>query len=276
LLQEDLGKSGVCLAGRTLIIMLDSTGAYAKYKRQTEQLLDFAVMICYAAPHLSRAIVDAQGRATEAIGPPDHFRQNATSVDALRGRLTTYQPQLAAHIALSSFSFFEAFIKDAVLEMLAWHGGAAGWKTRVDAFTRTLPAEMLAHKRKLQETPKKGHAHRYRKHSKALNAAGFKYPSSLLSSYAAALLEERVSRDALRASEIPDLLIKGLHMAEADVNPSRFGEIRAKRNQIAHGKAGPLTLAAALKIAKELHTLAAKVDFHLREHFFVIEEYSVG
>jgi hypothetical protein len=42
---------------------------------------------------------------------------------------------------------------------------------------------------------------------------------------------------------------------------------------LAHGDPVRIELRAAMQASKDLHALAAKVDRHLIEHFFVMEEY---
>ena len=54
----------------------------------------------------------------------------------------------------------------------------------------------------------------------------------------------------------------------------RFNEIRGMRNNVAHGNPVTIELRAAMQAVKDLHALAAQVDKHLAEHFFVIEEYA--
>jgi hypothetical protein len=50
--------------------------------------------------------------------------------------------------------------------------------------------------------------------------------------------------------------------------------IRDKRNKIADGKAGPITLREALTIGRNLRDMAAKIDKHAVEHFFVLEVFA--
>jgi len=75
----------------------------------------------------------------------------------------------------------------------------------------------------------------------------------------------------MRAWEIPSILEECLLFPITATERDHFEEIRSLRNEIGHGRAPPVVLQKSLHYASILHTLAAKVDHHIIEHFLVIQ-----
>ncbi len=252
--------------------MIGHTNAFTRYKTQGEAMFNFVVVACYSVPNL-KSQIEAIKTGTTGIPlvSPDYFKGSSDTLDALLLRSTDYTKALASYVLLSSFSYFEAYVSDAISEMIQFHGGVEKLEKRARTFITSTPSDILEHKRKLQEPIKPAKVQKYRKHTKALVNIGYQFPSDLLSSYGARVLERKL--DNLKAFEIPDLLKEGLHMNLSKATNTQFTEIRNMRNTVAHGNPVVLELRTAMQASKDLHALAAQVDKHLIEHFFVVEEY---
>jgi len=256
--------------------MISHTEAYLKYKAQSEAILDFAVIVCFAVPALKANVNVLKKGIITKLPTPDFFLKDVSTPAKLIERAKPYKSRLAAYLWMSNFSFFEAFIVDAVREMIDFHGGDVGFLSLAERhdkkFLKSIPPNLHAEKRKLQEYPKKSKLFKYQKYSRALDASGYRFPSSLLSSYGVRMLNSKVG--SLKAHAIPELLQQGLHLPIDASQVSRFHEIRNMRNKIAHGETVNLTLSRVMRMHEDLHQLAVVVDSHLIEHYFIIEKYT--
>ena len=187
-----------------------------------------------------------------------------------------YEQRLAATLLLTHFSYFEAFVKDVILEMIEFHGGANQFQGRIERRTKAFLAphipDVAGLKRRLQDSENPGWKERYRKYSAKLAATGFRFPGDLLAAYGVRKIILKVKR--LRAVDIPELLIDALRMNLPSTQIDKYREIRTVRNNIAHGKPPHLTINKSIQMNKELRTLAIMITTHLTENFFVIEKYA--
>src|SRR4051812_35446327 len=110
-----------------------NTQAYLRLRERTQALFDFAVLVAHAVPTLNEQLACVQQQTRAALPQPDHFVAGTTSVAQLQQSAGDYLPQLAAYTLLGAFSFFEAFVSDAVEEMFAFHGGVDEMCRRADA-----------------------------------------------------------------------------------------------------------------------------------------------
>jgi hypothetical protein len=133
---------------------------------------------------------------------------------------------------------FEAYIKDLLSEIVAFHGGAAGFVATSDRRARRFLQQRAAHvtaaKRKLQEPAKKNKAEKYRKFSQVLSKEGVRFPSELLASLGVRTLVRRATPKGMRAADIPDILREGLSFPLTDAQKQRLDTIRDLRNRVAH------------------------------------------
>ncbi len=255
--------------------MITHTKAYLRLRKQAKEMWDFTVTVCYAIPSLKEQIrlvrKDAEG---VSLPPPDYFN-NSMSLDEVQSRSADYRSKLSRYIVLSSFSFFEAYVIDAIAEMMEFHDGLNIFidrtQQRAQESILTMDSSVIKSKRKLQEPEKPAKAQKYQKYSKELVEAGHKFPSELLASYGVRLLAEKIKN--LKSVDIPDLLIQALH---CKIDAQRFHQIRDIRNKIAHGRTGEvrLILTKAIKINDDLRNFATTIDKHLIEHYFVLEKYA--
>lgn len=259
--------------------MIDTTKAYARLKAQAEEILSFAVVICYAVPSL-KAQVSAIKKGV--IGPnlpkPDYFIGDSTPPDGVQQRAREYKQKLARYIIISSFSFFEAYIEGAIRELIEFHGGDEKFVKTAELsgrkFLSSMSPEMQKNKRKLQEPIKPGKSLKYAKHTRELLNAGYRFPSELLSSYGVRAIIQKLGN--LKSADIPDLIRHGFHLRLDDKTVARFHEIRNARNEIAHGNLGKrknLSLKDALSMNSDLRDIAVQFDKHLIDHFFVLEHF---
>jgi hypothetical protein len=242
-------------------------------KGQAEELFDFVTVVCYAVPALKDDIALVSKDSTQTLSRPDYFQYDRSSVEQVSNRIAGYQDNLGKLIVLSSFSYFESYVADAMTEILDFHGGAETFIQRTEAeatrFLKSTPADVKKHKRKLQEPPKTKNAPKYRKHIQALNSAGFKFPSALLGAYGVRALVADINR--MKAWQIPSILRNAFHVNLSASEVDLFNKIRDQRNDLAHGTSTKLALAVGMQSNTELRNLAVKIDKHLVEHFFVLE-----
>lgn len=255
--------------------MYPNTSAYLRYKEQSHATLHFALIVCYSVPSLKAQIRAFEAGVTKAMPKPDFFIHDVSSTDRLRHLASTYKKDLASFLLISHFSFFEAYVIDAIKEMISFHGGADNFirhtETRDKRFMSSVSSSVLKDKRALQDSPRPSKVEKYKKHSKLLTNAGYRFPSELLSAYGVRMLVQKIN--SLRANGIPELLTDGLHMSMSGTQIQRFHAIRDKRNEIAHGTSVNLSIGDVKRMNNDLDELAVALDQHLVEHYFVIEKY---
>lgn len=253
--------------------MIPNSKAYVILRDKSQAFLDFVVLSCTAVPTLKKQ-VQAAGTSGLTV---DHFKGSPDAAQLL-SYATIYQSPLARMIVITVFSCFEAYITELLMEIVAFHGGAAKFQAtaekRAKAFIANNSQPVLASKRKLQEPAKTAKARKYAKHSAILANHGFRFPSELLAPYGVRTLIQKAKARGSKASEIPVLLRDALCFPLRATDEARLNSIRETRNMIAHGSAGPIPLTEALAIARDLRELAAKVDRHAVEHFFVLEAFA--
>ena len=251
--------------------MIPNTNAYAVLRDKSQQFLDFVVLACTAVPAL-KANLSLSG----VVGlQPDHFK-GAPDLAQLTAYAGTYQDTLGRMIVITLFSYFEAYVKGVMSEIIDFHGGKEKFQAiadhRAKSFISASSQGIVTSKRKLQEPAKRAKIGSYQKHSAALVATGFRFPSELLAPYGVKNLIKKAK--GAKAYEMQELVRDALCFPLSDKDSERIDAIRDTRNQIAHGKQVQLALKDALSICKDLRSLAAKIDGHVVEHFLVLEAYA--
>jgi hypothetical protein len=255
--------------------MISHTKAFATYKELSQAHIDFAVLVCYAIPLLKAEIASPKPLAH----PPDHFKQKHNAKAYLTAQAAKYQDELARSLHITIFSYFESYVRELLKEISVFHGGDDQIKAlahkRSAKFLTTPPGPVTASKRKLQEPAKNGEKAKYDKHSKILDSAGFRFPTELFAHYGIANLLVKASNDrnGMRAWEIPNILADGLLFPITKPERDFFEANRLLRNETAHGSAPVISLRDSLGFASKLHTLAARLDKHSVEHFFVLQKF---
>ena len=255
--------------------MIKNTEAYLRLREQIDDMFDFTATVCFAVPSLKEQIrVIKKGIAT-SLPTPDYFYGSNIQLENVQKRAVNYKLKLARYLLLSSFSFFEAYVKDGILEMVEFHGGSDQFiktaERRALSFVEISDENIHDFKRKLQEPEKLSKSLKYKKFSKNLTATDYKFPSELLASYGVRLLIQKVNN--LKSVDIPVLLEHGLHLK---IDSKRFNQIRDARNKIAHGKTNEINISFqdAMEMNQDLRNFAIEIDKHLIDNFFVIEKYA--
>jgi hypothetical protein len=252
--------------------MISHTDAFKVYRDLGQAHLNFIVLTCNAVPALQAELT--MTGSTSKIAP-DHFKAGSNASAELLGYAANYQEELARSALITVFSYFEAYVKDALIEVVAFHGGDAELRkmarTRAQKFFGTVSKNVDDSRKKLRDRPDSRKREKYEKHVMILEKAGYRFPTDLLAHFGAAQLLRKVGKRGLKAFEIPDLLEDALLFPLAPGERTTFEDIRAARNGIAHGKGSKLTLKKALRYSSELHRLAASVDAHIVRHFLVIQ-----
>jgi hypothetical protein len=255
------------------------TKAYARYKSQSDALLDFAVLVAHSVPALRSEIQLVKSATHPALPRPDFFQKsNRSTPDDLLKTEAKYEQYLASYVLLAHFSFFESFVEDLIKEMFAFHGGEKKFVDRIEnrlkRFVTRQSPEIVNMKRKLQETEKAKWRDRYRKYSRDLDDEGFRFPGELLAAYGVRSLILKMKN--LKAVHIPDVLVGAFQVDLSEAEVDKYHEIREIRNGVAHGDPAILTMRQAVEMNGRLRDLALKISSHLAEHFFMIEKYVPG
>jgi hypothetical protein len=253
--------------------VISNSSAYVVLRDKSQEFLDFVVLSCTAVPTLKNQI-----QASGATGiKPDHFKGTPDTTQLL-SYASVYEESLSRMIVFSLFSYFEAYTKGLLTEIVDFHGGGKSFQATADRRAKVFLANssqaIIDSKRKLQEPAKGAKKGSYQKHSTVLVKNGFRFPSELLAPYGVKNLILKATPKGSKAFEIPELLRDALCFPLEAKDNTRLNSIREIRNQIAHGKAEKLTLKEALGIGKDLRAFAAKVDAHAVEHFFVLEAFT--
>jgi hypothetical protein len=260
--------------------MKGHTDAFVAYRGLSQAHLDFVVIICHAIPALEADLALSKPNLTY---PPDHFKSARNPKAWVAANTKNYQDELARSTLITVFSYFESYVRDVLFEVVTFHGGREElWKyskSRSATFLSSQGATTIQNKRKLQDTFEKRKIAKYQKYARLLDSQGFRFPSDLFATLGLRLFLEKVEQkngkargNGLRAWEIPYLLEDGLLFPLTKQDLKLFEDARELRNKIGHGKPPKLTLKTSLRYSSELHTLAAKIDRHILEHFLIIQK----
>lgn len=256
--------------------MLVHTTAFSVLKARIKETFDFAVLVCHAVPALNAYMKAVAGGGASKLPDPHYFKITQSN-GRLKSSMVHYRKSLGRIIFLSSFTYFEAYIKDAVQEIIDFHGGAdvliASLRDRNLASIRSSDPQTERFRRQLNEQRKKNWGQRYEKAQGELTGRGYRFPSDLLSSFGVRQLISVLKN--MKAADIPEVLEAGLLLElEAGVK-ERFSQLRDQRNDIAHGRGVTIELAEAIAANQHLRELAMKVDAHIVRHFLILETHRV-
>ncbi len=250
--------------------MINHTTAFKSYRDLSQAHLDFVVLACHSIPSLK-----VQLQIPGAVLPrPDHFKGHGNSIQAIQTSISNYQVELARSTLITVFSYFEAYLKSVLLEVIEFHGGQAQFQTkakdRAVRFFASAPTMIEKSKRKLQDAPHPNKRAKFEKYGQLLDKAGFRFPTDLLSHFGVTQLALKADeKRGFKAHEIPSILEDALLYPLTLQEKEKLERIRLERNKVAHGSAVSMTLAHSLNDASFLHTLAAAVDGHIAEHFLL-------
>jgi hypothetical protein len=266
--------------------MIANTISFERLKIEQQRILDFAVLVCHAIPNVKKTIKGKEEKVPYfSLPDPDYFnKEHGNRIKVLSKH---YKENLSKYLIISSYSFFEAYFKAVIEELIYFHGGRDKFsnniKERHEKILENIEQEIIKSKRKLQEPKKKKNIHQYEKHIRLLeDNARYRKPSELFATLGVKYILELVSSDRFRSAMIPELLEHGFLMKLEDkVNKSHdlkdktlketFNSMRDLRNKISHGDNPTIDFAKAMDYIRFLRDLAVKIDKHLVEHFFVLE-----
>jgi len=254
--------------------MIAHTKAFLRLKEESQSVFDFAIVVSYAVPALKYSLKHLS-EDTPIPFKPEHFDTRPIATAKVRENAKEYKKLLSRYVFLSSFSFFEAYFHDVLKEVINFHG-KDGLKRQIsiDHNLALRSASDTKAKRKLQEYPKGTEKLKYEKYGRELAAKGFRFPSTLLSSYGLVKLIELADGDYIPASKIPELVENVFQLPLNEITEIKpFNTYREQRNKIAHGRASgaSLHLANSVKANNFLRNFALKIDRHVVDHFLLVE-----
>lgn len=256
--------------------MIAHTKAFVTLKEEAQRTFDFAIMVAHAVPWLKHSMKGLDPGANMPIRA-DYFDSRPVASAKVRASTKVYKESLARHVFFSSFSFFEAYVGNVLREIIEFHGREAVLlRTSLNEHTKSCDSEALKSKRKLQEYYNPRNKDRYTSHGRKLVGTGYRFPSTLLSTFGLRKLIELIESEKIRAVDIPDILQEALHLdLDETTEVLEFHKYRGIRNRIAHGTASPadFSLPKAVEANDFLRNLALKIDGHVVQYFLVVETF---
>lgn len=255
--------------------MLTNTKAFELLKGQIQSTLDFSVLCCQAVPALNAYMKAVDGGSATKLPDADHFKGDP-NFDQLKEFIPVYRKNLGKLLFINTFSYFEAYFKALIMEVLEFHGGQ-------DEFVKMSLTKQSQHMNfaedeepkksanKLREYKKNSHRLKYFKHIRKLESTAFRFPSELFATFG--IMELGNNYKNLKASQIPHVATWcfGVELTEGECR--RFSDLRELRNEIAHGKVTEIDFNEANQANQFLRQLAIKMDKHIVKHFMVIEKH---
>ncbi|MCB9779723.1 MAG: hypothetical protein H6742_14255 [Alphaproteobacteria bacterium] len=249
--------------------MINHTNSYLVLRRNAQEAINFAVLSCHAVPALNAYMKAVEGGTAPKLPDPDYFGV-VQAHDKLRAFKPSYKKTLGRFVLLSSFSYFEAYVQDAIREVIDFHGDWKGGLREKNLRSMNTNDPMISKARRgLTERRKAGPEQRYAKLQATLREAGYRFPSDLVAAFGIAKVEEALQD--LRAARIPEFLQSafGFDMPADDL--LEFQRLREWRNTVAHGRGAEVDLGEAMTANRFLRGLAMRIDSHLVRNFLVIE-----
>ncbi|MBD9609542.1 HEPN domain-containing protein [Pseudomonas sp. PDM08] len=253
--------------------MISNSNSFSILKQQIQSAIDFSVLCCHAVPALNAYIKAVEKGAAKKLPDADHFKGDP-NFDQLRGYIPEYRKKLGKLMFINSFSYFEAYFKSLIEEVLDFHGGQSNFVQQSLirqrdhlAFADSENARNSANK--LRQYAKPGHEQKYAKHTKILEHSDFRFPSELFAAFG--IMELGTNYRDLKASQIPHVAqwCFGIELTQAELDT--FSSYRDLRNSVVHGKKLSVEFNEANAANTFLRSLALKIDKHVVKHFFVIE-----
>lgn len=253
--------------------MISNSKSFELLKGQIQSTLDFSVLCCQAIPALNAYMKAVEKGRADKLPDADHFK-GEPNFEQLKGFIPEYRKNLGKLMFISSFSYFEAYFKALIEEVLNFHNGQTCFvELSLNRQAKHMHyAEQDAPKKsanKLREYAKKGKELKYAKHVKELDNTYFRFPSELFSTFGIVELGNNY-RD-LKASQIPHVArwCFGVELTEDEIG--QFSNLRDLRNRVAHGKVTQIEFNEANSANQFLRDLAIKIDKHVIKHFLIIE-----
>lgn len=253
--------------------MISNSKSFSILKQQIQSAIDFSVLCCHAVPSLNAYIKAVEGGSAKKLPDADHFKGDP-NFGQLRGYIPEYRKNLGKLMFINSFSYFEAYFKSLISEVIEFHGGQDNFVQQSLvrqhdhlSFADSEPAKNSANK--LREYSKPSHKQKYAKHTKTLEHTDFRFPSELFATFG--IMELGSNYRDLKASQIPHVAKWCFGVDLNDTELDQFSMYRDLRNNVVHGKTMNVEFNQANAANKFLRAFALKIDKHVTKHFFVIE-----
>lgn len=250
---------------------MQQTNAFQTYKKQTQTLLDFSVLVTTAVPFLQQEIEQSDTTNETQIPNNKDFKGSFDTFSTEERMFPIYKTFLGANLLLTCFSFFESYFFAAIDEIIAFHGGEEEYLEFLYQRISSSQSGNEKLEKPLKKKHNKAHELKYKKYSHLLDQTDFVWPSDRLAYFG--LSQIITTRAKWTSSQIPDLIQNILTLSLTEQEVSKFHNLRNKRNKIAHGKRLNYELEKAKDAALFLFHLAEKVDLHICQHFLIIEKY---
>jgi len=102
--------------------MLTNTSAFKRLKTEQQNVINFAVLLCHAIPTTKKMIIgEEKGVKYFNIPDVDYFNKSPNS--RIIQIAQHYKQNTSKYLIISTFSFFEFYIKDVIIELIDFHGG---------------------------------------------------------------------------------------------------------------------------------------------------------
>lgn len=256
--------------------MIAHTKSFGVLKEEAQRTFDFAIMVAHAVPWLKHSMKELNPNQHMPIRA-DYFDSRPVAAAKVREITAVYKESLARHVFFSSFCFFEAYVCNVLKEIVDFHGKESLFdRTNLNECTVSCDQEAARSKRKLQEYYNPKDKDKYSSHGKKLNSAGYRFPSTLLSTFGLKHLCSLIEGEKIKAVDIPNLVQEALHLKLDPVTEVElFHKHRNARNRIAHGTASSadFSLPNAVRANDFLRNFALKIDRHVLEYFLVVERF---
>ena len=254
--------------------MHNHTKSYVTLRTHSQQTLDFAVLVCTAAPQLRYALNEFQADPTTFLATNSQFRPSNEPYATEKRTLSSYKKVLGANLLLSVFSYFETYFFSVIDEMIDFHGGkdellrlSSKQVSGVDISSENNETSL----NQLRKPYKPNRADRFRKFSSSLRGEKVIWPTQRLMLYGLSQMLENKKR--WKSADIPKLMRNLLCMDVEESTESRFHNVRDERNKIAHGKNLSYDLTKAVDVSNYFRELAMEIDQHICRNFMVIEKF---
>lgn len=253
--------------------MILNTDSYLVLRQHSQQMLDFAVLVCTAAPQLKHALAAHDADPLTFVAKNASFPQSEVPYSTEKRSLSGYTTVLGANLVLSVFSYFETYFFSAFDETIAFHGGKEGIEgiIRRQLRDRNHSPQVTQALSGLRTRYNPQRADRYRNYSDILANAKVVWPSERFMLYG--LKQSLSNRPKWKSVHIPELARDIFDVDVSDHESNRFDLIRLERNKIAHGKNLSHDLRKAVDVSYFLRNFALKIDTAIVKNFFMIERY---
>ena len=227
----------------------------------------------YSIPSLKNSLDGMKGKdIVRNTIKPDFYNYDESDKNRLNSFISHYEKHTSSYFLITSFSFFESYVKNAIAELIQFHGGASGWVNKIKRDFSNIESKIVKNKmeknvQSLRRPLKKNMIDKFVKNINILNKHNYVFPSQKMCTYGISKMISRIEN--ISASQIP-LFFK--EVMDMDITKKgRFNTIRRKRNKIAHGEHIRLSFREARGMAKSLREVAIEIDDFLLKNYFIIE-----